>query len=227
MTLTIGIPLVAVILGALITEFGAKKVSKFKQLLLGFSGSFLLSITLIELLPNLFEQGLDRRLISLIILGGILLQMILESFSKGAEHGHAHLNESDGFSGFALIFSALFVHAFIEGIPLDGEKHLLLAVSLHKVPIAMILYTLALKANLSKIQAFGALLLFGLITPLGSLITNLDWVLTYTPYLNALSAGIFLHVGAIILFESEKGHRFNLARIVMVLLGMLLAYLIG
>ena len=47
MTLTIGIPLVAVILGALITEFGAKKVSKFKQLLLGFSGSFLLSITLI------------------------------------------------------------------------------------------------------------------------------------------------------------------------------------
>ena len=113
MTLTIGIPLVAVILGALITEFGAKKVSKFKQLLLGFSGSFLLSITLIELLPNLFELGLDRRLISLIILGGILLQMILESFSKGAEHGHAHLNESDGFSGFALIFSALFVHAFI------------------------------------------------------------------------------------------------------------------
>ena len=227
MTLTIAIPLVAVILGALITEFGAKKVSKFKQLLLGFSGSFLLSITLIELLPNLFEQGLDRRLISLIILGGILLQMILESFSKGAEHGHAHLNESDGFSGFALIFSALFVHAFIEGIPLDGEKHLLLAVSLHKVPIAMILYTLALRANLSKIQAFGALILFGLITPLGSLVTHLEWLITYTPYLNALSAGIFLHVGAIILFESEKGHRFNLARIVMVLLGMLLAYLIG
>ncbi len=227
MTLTIGIPLVAVILGALITEFGTQKVSKFKQLLLGFSGSFLLSITLIELLPNLFEQGLDRRLISLIILGGILLQMILESFSKGAEHGHAHLNESDGFSGFALIFSALFVHAFIEGIPLDSEKHLLLAVSLHKVPIAMILYALALKANLSKIQAFGALILFGLITPLGSLFTNLDWVFTYTPYLNALSAGIFLHVGAIILFESEKGHRFNLARIVMVLLGMLLAYLLG
>jgi len=191
MTLTIGIPLVAVILGALITEFGAKKVSKFKQLLLGFSGSFLLSITLIELLPNLFEQGLDRRLISLIILGGILLQMILESFSKGAEHGHAHLNESDGFSGFALIFSALFVHAFIEGIPLDGEKHLLLAVSLHKVPIAMILYTLALKANLSKIQAFSALILFGLITPLGSLITNLDWVLTYTPYLMHCLRGFF------------------------------------
>jgi len=100
MTLTIGIPLVAVILGALIIEFGANKVSKFKQLLLGFSGSFLLSITLIELLPNLFEQGLDRRLISLIILGGILLQMILESFSKGAEHGHAHLNTADDIREF-------------------------------------------------------------------------------------------------------------------------------
>ncbi len=191
MTLTIGIPLVAVILGALITEFGAKKVSKFKQLLLGFSGSFLLSITLIELLPNLFEQGLDRRLISLIILGGILLQMILESFSKGAEHGHAHLNESDGFSGFALIFSALFVHAFIEGIPLDVEKHLLLAVSLHKVPIAMILYTLALRANLSKIQAFGALILFGLITPLGSLINPFRMVDYLYPLLKCIVCGDF------------------------------------
>jgi zinc transporter ZupT len=227
MILTLGIPLFAIVLGGLIIELGAYKISTFKQHLLGFSGSFLLSITLIELLPNLFEQHKEPRLISLIILGGILLQMVLESFSKGAEHGHTHLNESDGFSGFALIFSALCVHAFIEGMPLGDEKHLLLAVSLHKVPIAMILYTLALNANLTKTQAFGSLILFGLITPLGSLFTHLDWVIAYTPYLNALSAGIFLHVGAIILFESEKGHRFNLARILMVLLGMLLAYLIG
>jgi zinc transporter ZupT len=227
MILTLGIPLFAIVLGGLIIELGAYKISTFKQHLLGFSGSFLLSITLIELLPNLFEQHKEPRLISLIILGGILLQMVLESFSKGAEHGHTHLNESDGFPGFALIFSALCVHAFIEGMPLGYEKHLLLAVSLHKVPIAMILYTLALNANLTKTQAFGSLILFGLITPLGSLFTHLDWVIAYTPYLNALSAGIFLHVGAIILFESEKGHRFNLARIVMVLLGMLLAYLIG
>lgn len=227
MILTLGIPLFAIVLGGLIIELGAYKISTFKQHLLGFSGSFLLSITLIELLPNLFEQHKEPRLISLIILGGILLQMVLESFSKGAEHGHTHLNESDGFIGFALIFSALCVHAFIEGMPLGDEKHLLLAVSLHKVPIAMILYTLALNANLTKTQAFGSLILFGLITPLGSLFTHLDWVIAYTPYLDALSAGIFLHVGAIILFESEKGHRFNLARILMVLLGMLLAYLIG
>jgi zinc transporter ZupT len=99
MILTLSIPLIAVVIGALIAAATTKNSVKFKQLLLSFSGSFLLSITLIELIPEVLSVHSNQKTASLFILFGILLQIILESFSKGAEHGHSHGSEAKGIKG--------------------------------------------------------------------------------------------------------------------------------
>jgi len=58
------------------------------KLLLAFSGSFLLSLTVMNLLPDVYESHVPN--IGLFIMMGILFQILLEFFSKGAEHGHVH-----------------------------------------------------------------------------------------------------------------------------------------
>ena len=60
-----------------------KEVEKL-SIYLAFSGAFLLALTIFELLPNVYET--PNKLIGVYIIAGILLQIILEFFSKGAEH---------------------------------------------------------------------------------------------------------------------------------------------
>ena len=61
------------------------------KLLLAFSGAFLLALTIFELFPSVYEKS-DSKTIGVFIMLGILLQIFLEFFSKGAEHGHVHID---------------------------------------------------------------------------------------------------------------------------------------
>ena len=82
------LPLLSVLIGygiALVLKPNNKTNLK---LLLAFSGSFLLSLTVMHLLPEVYESKNGN--IGLFIMLGILFQIILEFFSKGAEHGHVH-----------------------------------------------------------------------------------------------------------------------------------------
>ena len=85
------------------------------RLLLSFSGAFLLGITLFELLPEVFN-GQNQKQTGVFIALGILLQIVLESFSKGAEHGHRH-GSPKGNRFPLMLFISLGLHAFLEGIP--------------------------------------------------------------------------------------------------------------
>ena len=82
------LPLIAVILGYILALVIQPKKKSNLKLLLAFSGSFLLSVTVISLLPEVYET--KNTTIGLYIMLGILFQIILEFFSKGAEHGHVH-----------------------------------------------------------------------------------------------------------------------------------------
>ena len=79
----------AVLLGVLAVLI-IKPHSKTIQLLLSFSGAYLLSMTVLHLIPEVFSEQIEN--IGLFILIGILIQTILEYFSKGAEHGHVHVH---------------------------------------------------------------------------------------------------------------------------------------
>ena len=77
-------PLIA---GLLIFLIPKGKNTNYKMLLV-FAGSYLFGITVIHILPELYQQSLGLELIGLFVLTGFFLQQMLEYFTSGIEHGH-------------------------------------------------------------------------------------------------------------------------------------------
>lgn len=199
-----------------------KKEIKQMSLYLAFSGAFLLAITVFELLPEVFET--PSKSIGVWIMVGIVLQICLEFFSKGAEHGHVHIhNETKDFPW--LLFISLSIHALLEGFPISETNNLLIGVIIHKIPVAIILSLFFIKAKYSKTTTLLFLFLFAVMTPLGNyLMASLPQLNSYKTEISAVVIGIFLHVSTTILFESSKNHSFNLSKMTAVILAIVLAY---
>ena len=216
--------ILSVLIGITIV-FGLKPSNKTAQLLLAFSGAYLLSISILHLFPEVYASEVSN--IGLFILLGLLFQLILDFFSKGAEHGHIHLRKNMAFPW--ALFLSLSIHAFMEGIPLAHNHHheyLLWAIVIHKIPIAIILGTFFVNSNIAKSNAILFLILFSLMSPLGSLAgENIQFITTYKTEITAIIIGIFLHISTIILFETSKDHKFNLIKFIAILVGMFVAYL--
>jgi len=151
------LPILAVLIGFGISYFLYEKFVII-NLLLAFSGSFLLSVTVLEFLPGIYNSDVDS--IGVFILGGILLQIMLEYMSGGAEHGHLHISKENTSFPWVL-FISLCIHAFLEGVPIHGNDHLLYAVIIHKVPIAIIIASFLFNTSLSKAKVIFFLLIFG------------------------------------------------------------------
>ena len=87
--------------------------------------------------------------------------------------------------------------------------------------------SMLLGSHISKTQAFGWLLLFALMTPLGTLTNTLLSQSVMIDGLNekimGMVIGIFLHISTTILFESGNEHRFNFVKFITILAGMGLA----
>ncbi len=191
------------------------------KLILSFSGAFLLGITVFEMLPEIFLEG--KKQISLFVMGGILFQIVLEFFSKGAEHGHYHEGVSNLFP-FGLWIS-LCLHALIEGMPLSNQMALTYGIIIHKIPIGIIMYLMVEKTNTSVQLKWTLLLLFCAMTPLGKLLMNQTPYLTnYSFEIKAWVVGMILHISTTILFESSENHKFNFRKLSVILIAILLAY---
>lgn len=214
--------ILSVLIGALLVLW-LKPSKAFVSLLLAFSGAYLLSVTILHLLPEVYEHTEDSKQVGILILIGILIQSVLESFSKGAEHGHIHLH-SDKNKFPWLLFVSLCLHAFSEGLPIHSSNgNLLMAVVVHKVPIAIVLTTFLLHTKYSKTIVFSFLGLFSLMSPLGYFIAdNIPWLSQHHVIINSLIIGVFLHISTIILFESTENHKFDFKKFMAVLLGILL-----
>lgn len=194
------------------------------EVFLAFSGGFLLSITVFELLPHVFED--HSKSIGVYIMLGILLQIFLEFFSKGAEHGHIHLHSEAKHFPWVLFFS-LSMHAFMEGFPISEDNNLLVAIIIHKVPVAIILSFFFITAGYKRLTTLLFLFFFALMTPLGSYISkHYNLFYEYETPITAVVIGIFLHVSTTILFESSKDHKFNLSKMSAVILAVVIAYFI-
>ena len=219
------LPILAVILSFLLVYFTKPKNQKNIKLLLAFSGAFLLALTFFELVPEVYKAK-NVKIIAVLILTGILLQVFLEFFSKGAEHGHVHLDAKK--NNFPIVlFLSLSLHALIEGIPLTHGNNLIYGIIVHKIPIAIILSIFLINSNLKLRLSILFMLLFALMTPLGSLLAmKTDLISAYSNELNALAIGIFLHVSTVVLFESAQGHAFNLRKLVVIILGIGIAYIL-
>lgn len=211
--------------------FKSENANRLK-LVLSFSGAYLFAITVLHLMPDVYSSGDSK--IGLFILGGFLLQILMEQFSEGIEHGHIHKHDHDHYVFPIGIMISLCLHAFLEGMPLAKGQHseLVFGIALHHIPAAFALGSVLLQARQSKIKTIALLAIFALMSPLGYLLSfrigegtfgNID---IYFDSIMGVVIGIFLHISTTILFESSVDHKFNLKKFVAVLLGVGIA-LIG
>ena len=115
------LPFLAVVLGYSVVTFLKPASQRYTKLLLSFSGAYLLALTVFVLIPEVYHQhdhSHDFKYIGLFVIAGVLLQIVLEFFSHGAEHGHpGHLDSAH--TAFPLsLFISLSIHSILEGFPL-------------------------------------------------------------------------------------------------------------
>ncbi len=230
------LPLLSVILGYLIAVVIKPNNKKNIKLLLAFSGAFLLSITVMHLLPEVYDNVFHDHSghhdhsggyrIGAFIMVGILFQIILEFFSKGAEHGHVHSHDQMTSMPWSL-FISLCLHALLEGMPVSHHHDLALGIAIHHLPIAIILTTFFINAGLDKKIVFFFMIAFAMMTPLGTLASErLHFLEHYYTEISAVVIGILFHISSTIIFESSENHKFNVAKISVIVLGIVLAYFV-
>ncbi len=239
--------IVAVILLSASSIFFIKhEHDRLLKLIAAFSGSFLLSISFLNILPEIYgshshaadECGHTSVLnIGLFVIAGFLLQMVLELLTKGIEHGHTHTHEKTSVvTPFALMFG-LCVHSFLEGMPIidaqDSVQQTLAAgIVIHNIPISIMLASTFALSGMKKNRIFLLLLIFACMTPLGSVISlllsqNIIHELShYYQIIMAIVVGIFLHVSTSVLFEMSENHKYNIWKFIVVIFGVVIAFLI-
>lgn len=221
--------------GGIVSLMGSLKQKKLIKIMLSFSGGFLLAMAFVHFLPELYEST-DSVRIGMFILIGFLVQLFLEYFSGGIEHGHIHVHHNQKFPW--TLFISLSIHSFIEGIPLAGgdlhiENHghlsgqsLLLGILFHQTPVAIALMTLLKASGITSVKSWVYLIVFGIMTPLGLVFGSLFNIQTdnqYMSYLLAAVVGMFLHISTTIIFESSENHKFNFVKLLSIILGVVLA----
>ncbi len=217
------LPLVSVWAGYVIAIVLKPKSRKGVNLLLAFSGAFLLALTFFELLPEVYKTP-NSKGIAVYILIGILLQIFLEFFSKGAEHGHTHVQVRK--VNFPIVlFVSLSLHALVEGVPIEEGSSMLYGIIVHKLPVAIILSTFLINSSIKSVNTLIFIAAFSLMTPLGTyLATQTDLISSFGNQVKAVAIGVFLHISTIILFESSKDHSLDFKKLGVIMVGVVLAY---
>lgn len=201
------------------------------KLPLVFAGSYLFSITIIHILPELFSLSEQPFQVGLYLLIGFYFQSFLEYFTQGVEHGHMHVHQKGSSNVYLLI--ALILHSILEGAllshesPFHGqhESHsLLIGILLHKAPAAYAL--MAICRGGKKFDWIQAMILvaFALSSPLGIQLSGLvDFSDHFFIFFYAFVSGNFLHISTTIFVETSPDHTPRFGRITVSILGALMA----
>ncbi len=221
--------------------------AKRLRLLLAFSAAYLFAISMIHLLPECYE-GNNYHQVGIFIIAGFFVQIIIDFFSSGIEHGHIHSHSDSCHKHLPLgMIVGLFVHSFLEGLPIykspsdtqDGhallttQESLIFGITLHNIPIAIAFVTLLLEHQTSKIKTVILLICFSLMAPLGVLLSytlNQFGINNYDSFLKlsfGIVIGIFLHISTAIMFETGENHKYNVVKIISMISGVALASLIS
>ncbi|MBL7815378.1 MAG: ZIP family metal transporter [Saprospiraceae bacterium] len=209
------------------------------QLVLSFVGAYLLGILVLHLIPDAYSSAHVKH-VGWWVLAGFFIQLTLEQFSMGVEHGHIHDHHHTNRPMFALqVVVSLSIHAFIEGLPLSnhealhdwaGADHhsnqLYYGVILHKAPEAFALALLLLMSHFSKRLVAIYVFCFAAMSPLGAFLTQSITFSTETlQKMIAVVIGSLLHISTTILFEIDNTdeHRISIQKIMAIVIGVGLA----
>jgi zinc transporter ZupT len=251
MTLKLLVLFFTPLLSGLLIYFVPKGKNTNFKLVLVFAGSYLFSITVIHILPELYRQPIGVEWIGLCVLAGFFFQQLLEYFTSGIEHGHIHVHNHGTHDHLHIptsstqktlsalvLLTALCIHAFLEGAMLAQPVQLgssiydlnaiLLGIALHRAPAAFALMTVLTFQLGSKSKAIPYLIGFSLAAPVGLLIsTYLSQSAVISAngmiFLYALVCGNFLHISTTIVFESSPEHHFNAKKLAVAIFGALVS----
>jgi zinc transporter ZupT len=210
------------------------------QLVLSFVGAYLLGILVLHLIPDAYSSGEPK--IGLWVLAGFFIQLTLEQFSLGVEHGHIHDHHHTNRPLFALqVVLSLSIHAFIEGLPLSNhellhashghaphQNQLFYGVILHKAPEAFALALLLLMSHFPKKWVMVSVVAFAAMSPLGALLTqSISFSTDTLQKMIAVVIGSLLHISTTILFEVDNTdeHRISTQKIMAIVAGVGLSLL--
>lgn len=194
-------------------------------------GTYLFSMSLIHMVPELFEaaqrQGCVHHL-GYYLAAGFFLQFFLDLLGGSVAHGHVDLQEQHGCMRFsAMLFVVLGLHAFLEGSLLtESNASVWLALLMHKIPVALTLAVM-LRRDRRGVQLVLLLALFASITPAGALFAHyLQGAMhRYVLPLRGLAVGGLFHIATVILFESNPHHQLSRSRGASIAGGLALALL--
>ncbi|MNY29597.1 zinc transporter ZupT [compost metagenome] len=162
-----------------------------------------------------------------------MLQILLEQFSEGVEHGHIHKHSDNHVFPYGIMIS-LCLHAFLEGMPLAKDQHnaLIYGIALHHIPAAFALASILLQSHFNRNSVILYISIFAIMAPLGFYVSyglsngSIGGVEAYFNKIMGIVIGIFLHISTTILFESSVDHKVSKRKMIAVLCGVAIA-LIG
>jgi zinc and cadmium transporter len=187
------------VLGALAVTYRRDWSMRALDMLLSLAAGFLISVSLIDLLPE--SLAIVGARAPVVMLGAYLLV----HFTQHTIGRHFHFGEETHHVSHAVSVSALvglLMHTFVDGVAVASSVRVspalgalvFMAVLLHKFPEGLAISSLFLAAGASRRRALGAATALGLTTVAGVVLTDhLDLLRTYGL---AISAGVTLYVGA-------------------------------
>lgn len=215
-----------------------KRIINLRSFLI-FGGSYLFSLTIIHLLPEVFHQHGKGITAGYFVLIGFFIQLALEHFSRGIEHGHVHVHsDTSGFlSRSGLLLISLSIHAFLEGTLLahpnmtmheHSSKALLIGIVLHKIPAAIALCSVLMSFMESRSRIIMYITIFAVASPIGLLLS--DYLIAVNILsgdlfliLFAIVSGNFLHISTTIFFETSPEHKLSAKKLLISILGAMVA----
>jgi len=200
------------------------------KLVNAFTGAFLLSLTFLHLLPELYHghapvETINPLLIGSLMLAGFFVQVALDVISMGVEHGHSH--HLPGRMPIGVV-AGLCLHAFVEAMALgDARTHfdpasrrlLLASIVVHNFPVSVALLGMLLQSGMKRSGALRLLLLFAAMGPLGMFLSAHTTLANHSRELMAVVIEIFMHISTTILFEASDVHRFDFAKLLAIVAG--------
>jgi zinc and cadmium transporter len=218
------------LLGSFLAIKSVKKYAKELNWFLAFAGAYLLGITLLNLIPEVFQNVDPYK--GLLVLLGFFFQIFLERYSEGIEHGHMHVHHHLKNKVIPIgIVVSMSLHSFTEGFPLGAQwvnqntsfYSLLFGIIIHEIPAAFALLSILKGINLSNVSLRNISLIYGFMSLLGagiSVYLKSSINEEFFEYFMAFVIGTFLHISTTILFENSEQHHFSKRKLLAVLAGI-------
>jgi zinc and cadmium transporter len=192
---------IASLAGGLLLLLGKKDIQRYEVILASFAAGVLMTLAVTDLLPEVFEQASNPRLISGAILVGILILFFLEKTSIWWHHHHESNIAVPAISGLIVGDT---IHNFIDGMAIAAAymadpklgTATAIGVALHELPQEIADFGLCLKSGCGKTKTVVINLLSSMAAILGGVITLSlgNFAVGITPYLLAGTAGMFLYI---------------------------------